>query len=297
MGRDVLNLVSDSDPERSVQGWGGRRAKLHPDEKLWMAKYCIEHDFLVRKGTNPADSRDTVASILVNQGSTPNVVVQEALRWISSHWTSGPFDVTWYTTSGLVNATLRDFRDEFPTLGIAAQLFLFPGRVNTDLQAVSGPEAEKFVERLDIDFTYAFLSTYAFDLDTGRAQFQYSEELRLQLACARLYADHKFLFLDASKFKREGKRAYGLDALLEQAETVTIYTTSSANDQSIEERFMNLCERLLPQRPEETGDSTVKPANASRLRTLRLRIVAPGASSAKFFEHAGYLRAADETKR
>ena len=269
--------------ERTDQGWGSRRAKLHPEEKFSMAKYCIEHDFLVRRGTTPADSRDTVASILVNQGTTPNVVVQEALSWMKAHWAAGPFDVTWYTTGGLVNATLHDFRTENPDLGIAAQIFLFPGRVNTDLQAVAGPEAEDFVEHLDIDFTYAFLSAYSFDLDAGRTHFLYSEELRLQQACAHLYADHKFLFLDASKFKREGKRGYGVGALLEQAKTVTIYTTSSSEDQSIEDSFQGLCNRLLPQSPDEAG------GDLSRARELRLRIVSPNAESAKDLDHVGFL--------
>src|SRR2546425_11543951 len=133
-------------------GWGARRAKVHLPEKQSMGKYSIEHDFLVRK--NPAEPRDTVASILVNQGTTPNEVVHEALDWVKKNWDEGPFDITWYTTGGLVNATLHEFRVANPALSIAAQIFLFPGRVNIDLQAVAGPEAEEFVERLDIDFTY-----------------------------------------------------------------------------------------------------------------------------------------------
>lgn len=271
--------------ERTDQGWGSRRAKLHPNEKLWMARYCIEHDFLVRKGTTPADSHDTVASILVNQGTTPNVVVQEALNWMKAHWASGPFDVTWYTTGGLVNATLHDFRTENPGLGIAAQIFLFPGRVNTDLQAVAGPEAEDFVEHLDIDFTYTFLSVYSFDLDAGRTHFLYSEELRLQQACAHLYADHKFLFIDASKFKREGKRGYGVDSLLEQAKTVTIYTTSSSEDETIKDSFSRLCRALLP-----SGSGEAATNERSRKRELRLRIVSPGAESVDPLDHIGFLK-------
>ncbi len=267
------------------EGWGSRRAKLHPNEKFWMAKYCVEHDFLVRKGTTPADARDTVASILVNQGSTPNAVVREALQWIKSHWASGPFDVTWYTTGGLVNATLHDFRTEHRGLGIAAQIFLFPGRVNTDLQAVGGPEAEEFAERLDVSFTYAFLSAYSFDLDTGRSHFQYSEECRLQKACAVLYAGHKFLFLDPSKFKREGRPGHGLHALLEQAKTVTLYTTSSPDDEDIKNRFRALCDRTL----EQSADAT---SNPSRARSLRLRIVSSGAESVDSVDRLGYLKPA-----
>jgi hypothetical protein len=264
------------------QGWAGRRAKLYPDEKYWMAKYCIEHDFLVRKGTTPADARDTAALILVNQGTTPNTVVKEALQWMRSHWASGPFDVTWYTPGGLVNATLHDFRTENPRLGIAAKLFLFPGHVNPDLQAVSGPEAVDFVERLDVSFAYGFLSAYAFDLDTGRTHFHYSEERSLQQACATLYAGHKFLFLDASKLKREGHAGYELSALLEQTKTVTLYTTTSADDEDIKNRFHTLCARVLPNEGETGG-------NPSRARTLRLRIVSHGAESVDSVDHFGYL--------
>jgi hypothetical protein len=251
-----------------------------------MGKYCIEHDFLVRK--NPAEPRDTVASILVNQGTTPNEVVHEALDWINKNWTEGPFDITWYTTGGLVNATLHEFRVANPSLSIAAQIFLFPGRVNIDLQAVAGPEAEEFVERLDVDFTYAFLSAYAFDIDSGRIHFLYSEELRLQRACARLYADHKFLFLDRSKFKREGKRGYKLVELLEQARTVTIYTTGSheyaQENRSLEERFQLLCDQLfMPPHQDGTGPLPGE-------KTLRLRIVGPDNTLLTSAERAGTLR-------
>src|SRR5208283_5558078 len=163
LSTDSLQIAAHLQPAESASvglGWGARRAKVHLPEKQSMGKYCIEHDFLVRK--NPAEPRDTVASILVNQGTTPNEVVHEALDWVKTNWGEGPFDITWYTTGGLVNATLHEFRVANPSLSIAAQIFLFPGRVNIDLQAVAGPEAELFVENLDIDFTYAFLSAYAF---------------------------------------------------------------------------------------------------------------------------------------
>lgn len=283
VNRDISQL-SDSAPVG--QGWGARRAKVHLSEKHSMGKYCIEHDFLVRK--NPAEPRDTVASILVNQGTTPNVVVVEALDWIKKNWEEGPFDITWYTTGGLVNATLHDFRVANPSLSIAGQIFLFPGRVNIDLQAVAGPEAEEFVERLDIDFTYAFLSAYAFDIDSGRIHFLYSEELRLQHACAGLYADHKFLFLDRSKFKREGKRGYKLVELLEQARTVTIYTTGSpeypAENKALEERFGLLCDQLFSSAPQETTGP------ASGAKTLRLRIIGQDNTLLASAERAGALR-------
>ena len=255
-----------------------------------MAEYCIEHDFLVREGKIPSATasptvRDTVASILVNQGTTPNVLVQQALTWIKTHWKLGPFDITWYTTGGLVNATLHDFRSKNPTLSIAGQIFLFPGRVNTDMQAVSGPEAEQFVETLDVDFTYAFLSVYAFDVDAGRAQFQYSEEVRLQRACARLYADHKFLFIDSSKFKREGKRGYRFAELLEEAKTVTIYTTTSPEDEALSERFGALCDQLLSAEPQQRTDGKQLPAQ----RKIRLRIVKLDGTLAGSVQREGFL--------
>jgi hypothetical protein len=284
----IANYGKERDTERREPGWAGRRAQAHSSEKVWMAKYCVEHDFLLIDGNNPASSRDTVASILVNSGTTPNVVVREALEWIKRNWKqSGPFDVTWYTTGGLVNATLRDFRESNRETNfeqsIAAQIFLFPGRVNSDMQAVSGPEAEKFVNDLDIDFTYAFLSVFAFDLESGRTRFQYSEEVALQSACARLYADHKFLFIDSSKFRRDGKHGYDLSDLLAKSKTVTIYTTSSSGDRDkvIKERCAELAEKLLP-------NTNAAPGPARR--TLRLRIVGPSNALAEAWQHEGDLK-------
>ena len=40
---------------------------------------------LLQEGANPADSRDTAASFLVNQGTSPNAVTQEGLQWIADH--------------------------------------------------------------------------------------------------------------------------------------------------------------------------------------------------------------------
>jgi hypothetical protein len=283
---EVSDLVQERGPAHVEQGWGARRARQNPEEKISMAVYNAQHDFLVGEGKNPANERETVASVLVNQGTTPNVGVQHALAWIKANWQSGPFDITWFTPGGLVNATLHDFRTKNPDLSLAAQIFLFPGRVNTDMQAVSGPEAEEFVEQLDYDFTYAFLSVHAFDLDSGRAHFQYSEELRLQRACARLYAEHKFLFLDASKFNRAGKRGYKLSELLEQAKTVTIYTTSTPDDRSIKERFNALCDQLLSENPEPGRSGTRK---IHRPRTLRLKIIGLGGVLNDSEQRVGFL--------
>jgi hypothetical protein len=270
------------------QGWSYRRAQMHTSQKEWMAKYCVEHELLVIDG--PAGSRDTVASILVIQGTTPNVVVREALDWMTRYWTQfGPFDVTWYTTSGLVMSTLRDFRVSNSEQSIAAQIFLFPGRVNNDMQAVSGPVAEQFVKHFDIDFTYAFLSAYAFDLESGRTRFQYGEEVALQTACARLYAAHKFLFIDSSKFRRDGTPGYSLSDLLTASQTVTIYTTSSTpeRDKVIKERCVDLANILLKDLPDNNSTNGLL---ASARRTFRLRIVGPDNLLAESWQREGFFR-------
>ena len=90
-----LDPISSLDSEQEERGWGARRAKSNREGKLAMAEYCIEHDFLVRESKAPLATasptvRDTVASILVNQGTTPNVVVQQALTWLKTHWKLGP---------------------------------------------------------------------------------------------------------------------------------------------------------------------------------------------------------------
>lgn len=279
----------EPEPQEYDKGWAARRARLYVEQKTWMARYCVQHDFLVPLGGNPAHSRDTVASVLVNQGTTPNLVVAETLDWVRQTYASkpglphAPPDITWYTTSGLVTATLHDVRKTYPEISIATRAFLFPGRVDIDMQAVSGPEAEEFAENLEYDFRYAFLSAYAFDLADGRVRFQYAEEVRLQTACARLFAEHKFLFLDSSKFKREGRRGYLLHDLLKQARTVTIYTTASPDDASRREGFKDLAESVLP-----TAHDNINGANQG-VRTLQLRIVGDGGRLVESFERTGFL--------
>src|SRR5437016_177974 len=120
----LLNPI-DPDPENTPPtpndevdyGWAARRAKLHSNEKYRMVKYCVEHDFLLIPGRSSAAAvRDTVANVLVNGGTTPDLATSEALNWIDRNWRDGgPFDITWYTTSGLVTGTLQNFRDNHQT--------------------------------------------------------------------------------------------------------------------------------------------------------------------------------------
>ena len=118
-------------PDEPPKSWSTRRAKLQTDTKRLIARYCANHDFLVRRGCSPeTEDLDTVASVLLNQGTTPNVAVEEAIAWISANSIGISFDITWFTTGSLVPATLRQFRTRNSKDGAAAQVFLFPGRVD-----------------------------------------------------------------------------------------------------------------------------------------------------------------------
>jgi hypothetical protein len=260
-------------PHRVDEPWSASRAEIKLDEKTEIAKYFCGHDFLVGENQSPESGRDTVASILVNQGTTPNRVVLEVLQWIEEQdkqeASQKPFFLTWYTPGHLVPTTLRTFRDKYRHLKTATKLFLFPGEVDEETESVSGPDAEDFAEKVQRKFTYAFLSSYSFDVVTGSVYFHLPRELRLQKACARLFASHKFLFLDSSKFKREGERGYGIDELLETADKVTVYTVSSSveRDQWIKSNFLRLCDELL----EDNRDQVE--TDRTELKTLRLQIV------------------------
>jgi hypothetical protein len=226
-------------------------------EKHLMAKYYTNHDFLVPEGLNPeTDPREPVASILVNQGTTPNTVVVEALQWIERNQSRGPFDITWYTPGHLIPNTLRLFRVEHPHLISATQLFLFPGRVDHQTEAVSGPDAEAFAESLNRRFTYAFLSANSFDIRDGTTYFHMPEEVRMQRACATRYAAHKLLFFDSTKFKSEGEIGYRIDEILRRAEAVTIYTVSSHKDEWIIAKFTRLCSSIPGIEPAEVMVTT-----------------------------------------
>jgi hypothetical protein len=226
--------------------WSAHRAVHRPDEKHRIARYFADHDFLVVEGSDPeTNSRESVASILVNQGTTPNVVVDEALNWIEAHPNRGPFFLTWYTPGHLVPATLRSYRLSAPHLSSSTKLFLFSGLVDPETEAVSGPDAEEFAERLYRHFSYSILSAYSFDICTGTAYFHMPGELRLQRACATRYASRKFLFLDSTKFKTEGEVGYGIRDLLATTTAVVIYTNTSTKDPWLTDRFEELCNEVL----------------------------------------------------
>lgn len=270
--------------------WSSRRARLNREEKYLMAKHFMEHYLLIPWGENPVTARrEPVALILVNQGTTPNIVVKEALEWVKKKQEeerSQSFDITWYTPGSLVPATLRKFRNT--ELRAATQLFLFPGRVDFETEAVSGPEAVEFARNLKTCFTYAFLSAYAFDINDGTIYFNYREEVELQQACALRYAAHKCLFLDSSKFKREGNAGYRIDDLLATAETVTIYTVSSQKDPWIKEKFKRLCDHIF-----NVGHNMASEEDnftqSLDMKSLRLQVVGKNEASSFSTKRAGFL--------
>jgi hypothetical protein len=248
--------------------WSASRVQINADEKAAMASDFVRHYFLVPPGPgNPEGVRETVASIIVNQGTTPTRVVEAALEWIKAQ--RGRYFLTWYTPGSLVPTILKKFRGDDRTRDAAAKLFLFPGEVDPEIESVSGPDAEDFAEKLQRHFTYAILSAHRFDVATGSVYFHLPREVRLQRACARLYAAQKFLFLDSSKFRTEGDRGYGIVDLLETSSSVTIYTVSSdQNGSGLVSEFEALALGLLRQPPED-----VKPRD---LKTLQLKIVGRG---------------------
>jgi hypothetical protein len=260
--------------EYEKKTWSELQSREKPDEKRVMARHCAVHDFLVSPDSNPeVDARMKRASILANNGTTSEVAVKECLDWVVSNYEDrGPFDLTWYTTGTLVPSTLKEYRDKYPHFAAAMHLFLFPGRVDQQMEAVSGPDPVDFAERMDRCFRYAFLGAHSFDMVTGTAYFHLPEEVRLQKAIATRYAAHKFLFFDSSKFKREGEVGYRVADILEGAEAATIYTVSSGpeTDGRLKADFRRLCVTILPPGVEGTD------ASLSRKRVLRLVIVGSG---------------------
>jgi hypothetical protein len=269
--------------ETHFEDWSASRAQTSIDDKVLMAKFFALHHFLVREGKSPEAKRETVASIILNHGTTPNSVLKEALEWIRDNKRSGPFFLTWYTPGHLIPTTLKEVRDQDRGLRTALKLFLFPGEVDEEIQSVLGRDAEIFAETLERHFTYAFLSAYSFDLSTGDVYFYFAREMRLQRACATRFADHKFLFLDSSKFKSSGEKAYGVVDMLRTSYSVTLYTVSSERDEWIVKRFESLCGSILKAVP---ASST---ADQSDLKTLRLQIVGRDSASTKCVEKVGSL--------
>jgi hypothetical protein len=236
--------------EGHSETWGRARAHQEVEDKKLMADYFVDHDFLVPVDQNPDDGRETVASILVNQGTTPSDIVTRALEWIFEHKEKGrPLFLTWYTNGHVVPTTLSQFRqiDDQVHQGkfsSALKLFLFPGDVDEETQCVLGEHAIQFVGQFKRNFHYAFLSAYSFDIDTGDVKFYFPKEVALQKVLATRWADHKFLFLQPSKFQTEGETAYHLRDMLKTSQSVTIYTVHSCKTEKILKGFKKLAEKM-----------------------------------------------------
>jgi hypothetical protein len=295
------------EPEIIDNRWSASRQRSRAREKELMAAYFVEHHFLVREhpdrsghidGAEP-DQHETVASIIVNQGTTPHAVVRTALAWVKTKATkehlSGAFFLSWFTPGLLVPNELREFCKHNPQLSAAARAFVFPGEVNYETDSVSGPVAEEFVKRLTRRFTYAILSAYSFDLSTGDVFFYNTAELELQKACATREAAHKFLFLDSSKLMGEEEKGYSVRDLLLKSRTVTLYTVSWSEEQTahLKKDFKSLCKHIADRSPFAEAPSQ-EAGGALRLksapRTLRLQIVGAEATADQGVEFRLVLR-------
>jgi hypothetical protein len=268
--------------------WAASRALEQEGEKELMARHFADHDFLVRYGQDPATTpRESVASILVNQGTSPNVVVREALKWIEKHAAKPPlnrvFHITWYSPGALVPATLHEFRQSHPHLSAATHVHLFPGEIDLQLQAMISKEAQDYARKIQRRFSYMLVSGYSFDLDTGVVRFQFDREIPIQTTCALLKARHKFLFFDSRKFTGEGEVGYSLaDLLATSTDSVTIYTVSSSDDEKIKAGFSELCDALLAVEP---------PGHHTRPKTLRLVVIGTDENETLSIPRDGFLRA------
>jgi len=236
-----------------------------------MADHYLAHDFLVDGWQTPNRGHTvTSASIIVNPGTTPNLIVQKALasveKELADHPTQGAPHIIWYTPGALIPATLREARvnNSLVNKGLmrsASRLYLFPGLVDPDREMVLGQEAVDFIEKQqNTCFTYALLSAYAFDIHTGTVFFFFPEEVQLQKPVALRGATHKFLFLEPAKFRRDGNPGYEIRQLLESAHaSVTIYTVASDQNAAIEGQFLELAQRLLDVKAkDEPGAKTLR---------------------------------------
>jgi hypothetical protein len=272
-------------PELVENGWSTARSLVRPAEKDLMAGWFVDHEFLVPEGANPEGQRETVASILVNAGTTPNIVVERALAWVDENTKHrGPFFLNWYTPGHLIPTAMREYRERSKHMQSATRLFLFPGQVDAETQSVSGPDAEAFVEGVQRVFSYSFLSGHAFDISTGNLYFHWPAELRLQRACATRRANHKFLFLDPDKFRFQGERAYSLADLLETSHAVTIITVATEvdRDRRLCDAFQRLAESLL--RPTANSETDLQTS-----KILRLIVVGRNASPTTSLAASGFL--------
>ncbi len=230
------------------EGWSARRSRERTKEKLAIAKHFAEHMFLVAPDKKPEDDRETAATILVLHGTTQDSAVGESLRAVADRQRPyGPF-INWYSPGALVPTTLLQFRRVCPDLISATKMFLFPGEVDLDIEAACSDEAVTYAESLDVTFTYVFLGAYSCDLHLeGVVYFQHPREVNLQRACALKRARQKVLFLDSTKFRREGHKGYTFLELLATSENVTIYTVAKHNEHDVRlcEEFKTLADSLL----------------------------------------------------
>jgi hypothetical protein len=263
--------------------WAASRASNQKQDKSLMAHHFANHDFLLQEGSNPAHRlHDTAASFLVNQGTSPNVVVQESLQWIAEHAQQGPFHITWYSPGALVPATLFEFRQRHPHLSAATHVHLFPGTIDLQLQAQTGTEAQEYARSIRRRFSYMILSGHSFDLRTGVVRFHFEREVPLQKTCALLEATQKFLFFDNQKFTGEGEVGYSLRELLATCNAVVIYTVSSPRSDEIKAAFDALGGALLAQISSD--------AALTEPKTLRLTIVGSGNIPSENYCYKGFLR-------
>lgn len=280
-----------------LEGWSARRAKESRNEKELMARHYARHDFLTKTDASPEDpsSRENVAEIFANQGTTPNEVVKGALQWIEKHAEEGPLTVTWYTPGALIPATLRDFRERYKTWRSVTRLCLFPGIVDPDLESVMGPEPIAFASELRRrqSFTLSLLSAHSIDIETGAVKFNYNTEVELQRECALIFAAHKFLFMDSTKFRRVGSTGYGIFDLLDTSEAVTIYTVASKRTDVVKVKFETLSQGLLENARRLSGRSLAddRGETADEAKTLALQVVGKdGGDATECFAFRGVLR-------
>src|SRR5436309_15209444 len=263
--------------------WAASQARMQLEEKELMARYFAEHDFLLSEGSNPAAAtRQTAATILINQGTEPNVIAGECLRWIEEHSAAGPFHIIWYSPGALVPATLAEFRQRNPHLCAATHVHLFPGTVDLQLQAQIGFEAQEYARSIRRRFSYLILSGHSFDLCTGVVRFHFDREIPIQRISALRQATQKFLFLDSDKFTGEGEVGYSLWELLSTSDAVILYTVSSSRSQDIKAAFGRVTAGLLAHSSEES--------DFEKPKSLRLVIVGRQNVPTESLPYKGYLK-------
>jgi hypothetical protein len=249
--KQQVKKTSDNYNKTSIiEGWSAERGRVAARDKIKMARHFVLHDLFVVEKQNPGYERqDRVAKIIVNPGTTTNEVVNRVLKWIENEIQNNPKraapQIMWYSPGSLVLGTIRNYRLKDHRLRNSCGFHMFPGDVDPNLEMVRGDETVEYINNLKVCFTYAILSPYTFDMDTGTVFAFFGDELKLQRAIALCEAEHKFLFLDHGKLKREGSKVYMIRELLETSRTATIYTVSSKNDPIIRNQFEKLAEHLL----------------------------------------------------